>query len=225
MRHDTHPGRAHSGPDQGAQAVGALAEDPVCGMRVDPAVGRRWAEHQGRRYFFCSAGCREKFQLDPRRYVAKASRPAPPAPVGAIYVCPMHPQVRQVGPGACPICGMALEPEVGSAQGPSAELIDMTRRFWIALALTVPVFALEMGSHLTELRMIVAAGTSNWIQLALATPVVLWAGWPFFERGWASLKTGNLNMFTLIAMGIGVAWAYSVVATSAPGLFPPAFRG
>ena len=120
---------------------------------------------------------------------------------------------------------MALEPEVATAAtGPSAELTDMTRRFWIALALSVPVFALEMGGHLTNLHMLVGSEVSNWIQLALATPVVLWAGWPFFERGWASLRTGNLNMFTLIAMGIGVAWTYSVVATVAPGVFPPAFR-
>ena len=138
----------------------------------------------------------------------------------------MHPQIRQLGPGNCPICGMALEPEVATAtEGPSAELADMTRRFWVALSLSVPVFALEMGGHLTHLHMLLADGVSNWIELALATPVVLWAGWPFFERGWASLQTRNLNMFTLIAMGIGLAWAYSAVATVAPGVFPPVFRG
>jgi P-type Cu+ transporter len=138
----------------------------------------------------------------------------------------MHPEIRQDHPGACPICGMALEPEVATeATGPSAELVDMTRRFWIALALSVPVFALEMGGHLADLHAILPEALSNWIQLALATPVALWAGWPFFERGWASLKSRNLNMFTLIAMGVGVAWAYSVVATVAPGLFPLAFRG
>ena len=138
----------------------------------------------------------------------------------------MHPQIRQDHPGACPICGMALEPEVATeATGPSAELVDMTRRFWVALALSVPVFALEMGGHVVDLHRIVPEGLSNWIQLALATPVALWAGWPFFERGWASLKSRNLNMFTLIAMGVGVAWAYSVIATVAPSLFPAAFRG
>ena len=138
----------------------------------------------------------------------------------------MHPQIRQDHPGACPICGMALEPEIATeATGPSAELIDMTRRFWVALALSIPVFALEMGGHLVDLHRFVPEWLSNWIQLALATPVALWAGWPFFERGWASLKSRNLNMFTLIAMGVGVAWAYSVVATVAPGLFPSAFRG
>ena len=147
------------------------------------------------------------------------------APSGAIYTCPMHPEVRRPGPGHCPICGMALEPEVAAlGEGPSAELIDMTRRFWIALALSVPVVVLEMGGHLVDLHALLPETASNWIQLTLATPVVLWAGWPFFERGFASLKTRNLNMFTLIAMGVGVAFAYSVVATVAPGVFPPAFR-
>ncbi|CAN7491587.1 copper-transporting P-type ATPase [Pararhizobium sp. LjRoot238] len=144
---------------------------------------------------------------------------------GAIYTCPMHPQVRQIGPGNCPICGMALEPEVMTAEtGPSAELIDMRRRFWIGLVLTVPVLALEMGNHLTNLHMLLDSKTSNWLQLIFATPVVLWAGAPFFERAWRSIVTRHLNMFTLIAMGTGVAWVYSVVATVAPGLFPTTFR-
>ena len=151
--------------------------------------------------------------------------PAAAAPAGTIYTCPMHPEIRQVGPGFCPICGMALEPVTVTAEsGPSPELADMTRRFWVGLVLTIPVFTLEMGGHLTGLMMLVGRQTSNWIQLALATPVVLWAGWPFFVRGWASLRTTKLNMFTLIAMGIGVAWAYSVVATVSPDLFPSAFR-
>ncbi len=138
----------------------------------------------------------------------------------------MHPEIRQDHPGACPICGMALEPEIATeATGPSAELIDMTRRFWVALGLSIPVFALEMGGHFADLHQFVPESISNWIQLALATPVALWAGWPFFERGWASLKSRNLNMFTLIAMGVGVAWGYSVIATVAPSLFPAAFRG
>ena len=149
-----------------------------------------------------------------------------PVPEGAIYTCPMHPEIRQTGPGNCPICGMALEPEVASADaGPNPELADMTRRFWIALALSLPVVVLEMGGHLFNLHMLISQMTSNWVQFVLATPVVLWAGWPFFERGAKSLVTRNLNMFTLIAMGTGVAWAYSVVATLAPGLFPQAFRG
>src|SRR6516165_1663553 len=149
----------------------------------------------------------------------------PPAPDGTIYTCPMHLQIRQVGPGICPICGMALEPELASAEAvPNRELADMTRRFWIALVLTLPVFALEMGSHLTNLHMLLGQNWSNWLQFILATPVVLWGGSPFFVRGWQSLVTRNLNMFTLIAMGIGVAWLYSVVAILLPGVFPPAFR-
>lgn len=144
---------------------------------------------------------------------------------GVIYTCPMHPQIRQIGPGTCPICGMTLEPEVATeATGPSAELVDMTRRFWIGLVLTLPVLALEMGGHLTNLHMLLGAQLSNWIQLVLATPVVLWAGWPFFERAWASLVNRSLNMFTLIAMGTGVAWIYSIVATAAPSIFPDTFR-
>jgi Cu+-exporting ATPase len=144
---------------------------------------------------------------------------------GTIYTCPMHPQIRQDAPGNCPICGMTLEPEVAALdEGPSAEYLDMKRRFWFGLALSIPVLLLEMGGHLTNLHMILGAQVSNWIQLVLATPVVLWCGWPFFERAWTSLMTRHLNMFTLIAMGTGVAWLYSVVATVAPATFPPTFR-
>lgn len=147
------------------------------------------------------------------------------AATDVIYTCPMHPQIRQIGPGNCPICGMTLEPLVAEKQeGPSAELTDMTRRFWVGLALAIPVFVLEMGGHFLELHRYIAPQLSNWAQFALATPVVLWAGWPFFVRGAQSLLTRSLNMFTLIAMGTGVAWAYSVIATFAPALFPPAFR-
>ena len=149
----------------------------------------------------------------------------PPAPDGTIYTCPMHLQIRQLGPGVCPICGMALEPELASAEAaPNPELADMTRRLWIALVLTLPVLALEMGGHLANLHMLLDQNWSNWLQFIFATPVVLWGGWPFFVRGWQSLLTRNLNMFTLIAMGIGVAWLYSVVAILLPGVFPPAFR-
>ena len=138
----------------------------------------------------------------------------------------MHPEIVRDRPGACPICGMALEPLAPTLNaGPNPELADMTRRFWIALALAAPVFALEMGAHLFGLHQWLTQQTSNWVQLILATPVVLWAGWPFFERAWASLVSRNLNMFTLIAMGTGVAWSYSVVATLAPGAFPAAFVG
>ena len=219
-----------------ADAKSALSKDPVCGMTVDPATAKHKAEHAGATYYFCSAGCREKFVAEPERYLdaegAVAGRAhrerlqrENPAPSSAVYTCPMHPQIRQDHPGNCPICGMTLEPEVAAAtEGPSAELIDMSRRFWIGLALAVPVVALEMTGHLPGVHALVGQQASNWVELALATPVVLWVGWPFFERGWASLKTRNLNMFTLIAMGTGVAWVYSVVATLAPGVFPPAFR-
>jgi Cu+-exporting ATPase len=201
-----------------------LVKDPVCGMMVDPHKTAHHHEHLGRTFHFCSAGCKAKFAASPGRYLGDE----PPSPVqpDAIYTCPMHPQVRQVGPGSCPICGMALEPsEVTAEAGPNPELADMTRRFWVGLALALPVVALEMGGHLTDLHMLLGQQASNWLQLLLATPVVLWAGRPFFERGWASVRSRNLNMFTLIALGTGVAWGYSVVATAAPGLFPAGLRG
>jgi Cu+-exporting ATPase len=192
-------------------------------MSVDPTATAHRARHDGEDYFFCSAGCQTKFVADPERYLKPADEPDPAIP-GVIYTCPMHPEIRQEGPGSCPICGMALEPETVAAEAPpNHELIDFTRRFWVGLVLTLPVFALEMGGHLTNLHMLIPGQMSNWIQFALATPVVLWCGLPFFQRGWASLRTRRLNMFTLIAMGVGVAWLYSVVAVTAPGLFPPAF--
>ncbi|MDP1630223.1 MAG: heavy metal translocating P-type ATPase [Caulobacter sp.] len=219
---DHHAG--HGCCAAGAKPAGSVI-DPVCGMTVDPKTTTHHASHAGANYHFCSAGCRTKFQADPDRYLSKDRAPEPAAPAGTIYTCPMHPEIRQVGPGSCPICGMALEPETVTADsGPNPELADMTRRFWIAVALSLPVFVLEMGGHLFDLHRLIPGQLSNWIQFALATPVVLWAGWPFFERGWASLRTRNLNMFTLIAMGVGVAWAYSVVAVAAPGVFPDAFR-
>ena len=199
-------------------------KDPVCGMTVDPATTQHHAEFGGQVFHFCCAGCRTKFVADPDRYL-EPRETEPPAAPGTIYTCPMHPEVRRVGPGSCPICGMALElATVTADEGPSAELVDMTRRFWIALGLTIPVFALEMGGHVPGLMTSIGRSANDWIQFALGTPVVLWAGWPFFERGWASIVSRHLNMFTLIAMGVGVAWTYSVVAVLAPGLFPPAFR-
>ena len=228
-KHSGHNHPHHDKTALSAEAPGMalLTIDPVCGMTVDPESATLKAEHGGQTYYFCSAGCRTKFTANPAKYLdPELIRAAADAqPKDAIYTCPMHPEIRQVGPGSCPICGMALEPLVATSEsGPNHELIDMTRRFWIGLALTVPVFALEMGGHLTGLHMLLGKQLSNWIQLALATPVVLWAGWPFFTRGWDSLKTRNLNMFTLIAMGTGIAWVYSVVATLFPQIFPPAFR-
>ena len=200
------------------------AVDPVCSMTVDPHTAKHRADYHGHPYYFCSAGCRTKFVNGPQKYL-DAREPEPVAE-DSVYTCPMHPQIRQVGPGSCPICGMALEPELaGSDIGPNPELIDMSRRFWIGIALTVPIFVLEMGSHIAGAHSWVDPNLSNYVQFAFATPVVLWAGWPFFVRGWQSLVTRNLNMFTLIAMGTGVAYAYSLIATFAPGLFPQAFRG
>jgi Cu+-exporting ATPase len=209
-----------------------MARDPVCGMSVDPAAAKARHDVDGRAYFFCCDGCRARFAAAPAKFLATPAAPPPArAPStagedGALHTCPMHPEVRQVGAGACPICGMALEPaEITAESPPNPELADMKRRFWIGLALAAPVVALEMGGHLTGLHQWLGQQMSNWLQLAFATPVVLWAGWPFFRRGWASVRTGHLNMFTLIALGTGVAWAYSVVATAAPGLFPAALRG
>ncbi|MFL5148715.1 MAG: heavy metal translocating P-type ATPase [Microvirga sp.] len=223
------PGLGHPhghGPGDASAGAEHRMKDPVCGMSVDPHTAKHRAEHGGRPYYFCSAGCRTKFLADPARYLdPAATAKAEPVPEGTVYTCPMHPEIRQVGPGACPICGMALEPVLVSLEvAPNHELMDMTRRFWIGLALAAPVVALEMGGHMTGLDRIVPRQTSSWLQLALATPVVLWAGWPFFVRGWQSLVTRNLNMFTLIAIGTGVAWLYSIVATLAPGAFPAAFR-
>ncbi len=207
-------------------APGATVKDPVCGMSIDPHTAAHRADHDGHPYYFCSAGCRTKFIADPAKYLTPAELQShEPVPEGTIYTCPMHPEIRQVGPGACPLCGMALEPAVMTADTPpNPELADFTRRFWIGLALTIPVFILEMGGHVFDIGHLIAPQISNWIQLVLATPVVLWAGWPFFERGWQSIVNRSLNMFTLVAMGTGVAWAYSVVATVAPDVFPPAFR-
>lgn len=208
-----------------------LATDPVCGMQVQRGTALR-TEHDGQEYFFCSASCKERFLADPQGFEVGAvdrssAAPDPAAPVSASeWTCPMHPEIRQAGPGACPICGMALEPVTISADsGPSSELADMTRRFWVAVVLSLPITVLEMGRHLVPwIHEAVPARVSVWLQLVLATPVVLWAGWPFFVRGWASLRSRNLNMFTLIAMGTGVAWLFSLVATTVPGIFPDSFR-
>jgi P-type Cu+ transporter len=212
---------AHAEHHHHAPAEGGVI-DPVCGMTVDPHTAKHRADYHGHPYYFCSAGCRTKFVADPKKYLG--AREPEPVVEGAIYTCPMHPEIRQSGPGACPICGMALEPEMPSADtGPNPELVDMTRRFWIGLVLTAPLMVLEMSGHFGAHWL--SATLGNYVQFALATPVVLWAGWPFFVRGWQSLVTRNLNMFTLIAMGTGVAYVYSLVATFAPGIFPEAFRG
>jgi Cu+-exporting ATPase len=229
-RHAHQPG--HDGA-QGARPAAPAVKDPVCGMDVTAgqAAGGS-AEQAGRTYWFCSSRCREQFVADPPRYVTRHITPPAPATPAArsgerIYTCPMHPQVRQNGPGSCPICGMALEPLVAAGEeGPDPELADMVRRFWVSLVLTVPLLVGVMGDMIPgePIRHLVPARLLAWAQLVLATPVVLWGGWPFFVRGWASIVNRSLNMFTLIALGVGVAYVYSVVGTIAPGLFPASFR-
>ncbi|HEY7845552.1 MAG TPA: heavy metal translocating P-type ATPase [Bradyrhizobium sp.] len=204
--------------------------DPVCGMTVNPETSKHRFEYHSQTFHFCSAGCRTKFAADPARYLDKGRRDADeanaPVPEGTVYTCPMHPEIRQVGPGTCPICGMALEPDVVSLDDtPNPELADMTRRFRIGAVLSVPPVVLEMGGHLVGGRGLIEQTLSNWVQLVFATPVVLWAGWPFFVRGWQSLVTRNLNMFTLIAIGTGVAYVYSLIGTVFPQAFPADFRG
>ncbi len=223
MKHDCCSGHAHSH----APTAEEIAIDPVCGMKVKVATAKNTTVHEGQTYYFCNPKCLQKFTAEPDRYLKPAdAAPAPAVPAGTIFTCPMHPEIRQVGPGSCPICGMALEPaEISLDQGPNEELLDMTRRLWIGGALAVPVVVLDMGGHLLGLHTLLPPGFSNWLLLALATPVVLWAGWPFFVRAVQSIRTRNLNMFTLIGLGTGTAWLYSVVATVAPGLFPASLRG
>ncbi len=201
--------------------AGATVIDPVCGMTVDPAKSQHRLSHAQKTYRFCSAGCRGKFAADPDKYLHRAKGGPAAGSKNAIYTCPMHPEIRHVGPGSCPICGMALEPETGGADH-GGELADMTRRLWISTLLALPVVALDMGGHFSLWHL--PGHISAYAELVLATPVVLWGGWPFFVRGAQSLVTRNLNMFTLIAMGIGVAYGYSIVAALMPGLFPAAFH-
>ena len=207
-------------------------KDLVCGMTVKPESPHHYAYH-GSEYRFCSAKCLAKFQATPEDYLNKSAEAgahahhheAKPA-AGAIYTCPMHPEVVRNEPGSCPICGMALEPRNAPAED-NAELKDMTRRFWSSVALALPVFVLAMGADMLPQALpgSLSMRVLQWVEFALATPVVLWAGWPLLQRGWASLVNRSLNMFTLIALGVGVAWSYSVVALLLPGLFPPAMHG
>lgn len=244
---------SHSQDHKSQAGADRTPRDPVCGMTPKPDTPYRLM-HADQEVLFCSAGCKAKFEADPAKYTKPAGEHAccakptaadeggschahghaphgAPAvdpmtvPAGSKWTCPMHPEIIRDGPGSCPICGMALEPMMPSADaGPNPELIDMTRRFWIGAALALPVLALEMGRHFLGVDRFVPPAWNGWLQFLLATPVVLWAGWPFFERGYQSLKTRNLNMFTLIALGTGVAWLYSLIALAAPSLFPAEFR-
>ncbi|HEX9188727.1 MAG TPA: HAD-IC family P-type ATPase, partial [Vicinamibacteria bacterium] len=219
-----------------------LQTDPVCGMKVDPATARGGShELAGKTYHFCNPRCRERFAAGPEHWLmagpsaaamgAPGPAPAPPAPTAGErveYVCPMDPEVLETKPGPCPICGMALEPRtVTLADEKNPELEDMARRFGVSLALTVPLLALAMGAMLPGhlVHRFVSPAVQGWLELLLATPVVLWGGWPFFERMWSSFRTGHLNMFTLIGIGTGIAWLYSVAAVLLPGAFPGSFRG
>ncbi len=200
-------------------------------MNVDPATTPHRAEHAGIRHYFCSARCRDRFVAEPDRYTRTEPaqpEPAPQAPAGeTAWTCPMHPQIIRDKPGACPICGMALEPmSPTGAEAANPELRDMTRRFWVGLVLSIPLMSIAMADHLAKhaLDAVIAPRVAVWVQLGLGTMAVLWCGWPFFERGWASLATRHLNMFTLIALGTGVAYLYSVVAALAPDIFPASFR-
>jgi len=207
-------------------APGAV-QDLVCGMSVDPATARHRAEHAGHSYFFCSAQCRQRFTAEPARYLIPAAVAPPTAAGQALWTCPMHQQIVRDAAGSCPICGMALEPLVpGIGEPANPELRDMTRRFWVGVALSLPLLAVVMAGHLAKpaLDALIAPRSAVWIQLILATQAVLWGGWPFFRRGWDSLVNRRLNMFTLIALGAGVAYFYSFVAALAPGIFPNSFR-
>ncbi|MDB5309222.1 MAG: silP 2 [Gemmataceae bacterium] len=232
--------------ENGQLSLGLLAPstppaiDPVCGMTVDPAAAAGSVKHDGTTYYFCSRRCVERFQADPQAFLthprpaeehsccgSPPAIPAAPATPGTKYTCPMHPEVVRDGPGTCPKCGMALEPMIPQAGVPEddSELRDMTRRFWVSAGLTLPVFVLAMAPMIPGLNLphqLVAA--ANWVGLGLSTPVVFWAGWPFFVRAWQALRHGTANMFTLISLGTAAAWGYSVVATLAPDLFPAGFR-
>jgi Cu+-exporting ATPase len=214
----------HASPIGASNAHTGTVKDAVCGMDVDPETTMHHAQHAGHAYHFCSSGCRAKFVADPDSYLGDAPKAQPIAQAGAMWTCPMHPQIHKEGPGTCPICGMALEPEEPSLDdAPNPELVDFTRRLWVAGALAVPLLLVSMVSDLLDLHL-VPPGLSPWVQLGLSGPIVLWAGLPFFERGWTSIGTMRLNMFTLISLGVGAAFSYSVVATIAPGLFPASFR-
>ncbi|MFH0795226.1 MAG: YHS domain-containing protein, partial [bacterium] len=246
MEHQ-HPAPPNKSDSPGQAAVpdsssppATPVKDPVCGMTVNPEKSKRTADHAGKIYYFCSDGCLHKFKTDPGKYLDLRS-PQPPTPAAPFspftpfkpftpsssYICPMHPEVEQPGPGSCPKCGMALEPKEIAADEDTSELLDMQRRFWVSCIFTLPVFALAMGEHIpgNPLERLVSGPLRAWIELILSTPVVLWAGQPILQRGWSSLRTLHFNMFTLIALGTMVAYLYSLIATLFPGAFPAAFRG
>ncbi|PYS36040.1 MAG: copper-transporting ATPase, partial [Acidobacteria bacterium] len=209
------------------------AKDPVCGMMVDPQNAAGFCDYPGQSYFFCSVGCLNKFRDDPTHFldthratpIESQSTSSKKAKAGE-YACPMHPEIVRDGPGSCPICGMTLEPRVATGEEENVELISMQRRFWLSVSLTLPLLLLAMSEFIPgdPVRSLFAPRVVAWISLALASPVVLWGGWPFFVRGWQSILNRSLNMFTLIGLGIAVAYAYSGIATLVPQIFPASFR-
>jgi P-type Cu+ transporter len=217
--------------DYRSETSASAVEDPVCGMKASPETAAASVEHAGRTWHFCSRSCFEKFQTNPGKYagskpaVAQSAIPAAITRTPDKYTCPMHPQIVRDRPGQCPICGMALEPRNVSADSANPELADMARRFWIGVALTLPLLAVMVAGMLPGhlLQRILPDSLIGWIEFALATPVVLWAGFPFFKRGWVSIVHRSPNMFTLIAIGTGAAYLYSVAAVVAPGIFPATF--
>ena len=232
MDHTQHHenGHSHSAASDGKTAVTDKVLDPVCGMTVDPTTALSH-KHEGSSHYFCSAGCRSKFVASPDQYLhpqqTDSTAPAATAPAGTIFICPMHPEVRQEGPGSCPKCGMALEPESPSLdEGENVELKDMTRRFWFSVALSLPVLLIAMGEMVPALDPTQWLGhtVAGWVQFALSAPVVLWAGLPFFVRGWQSVVNRSLNMFSLISLGVGAAFSFSVVAILFPNALPASFR-
>jgi len=251
--------------DQKGASAHSMQKDPVCGMTVEPSNTAAVHKHQGKTYYFCGASCAQKFQIDPKRYVAEShAQLVPSVTNGEDYTCPMHPDVRKKGPGNCPKCGMALEPvaptrlthrveytcpmhpeivrsepgncpicgmaleprEISTRDEESPELAEMRRRFWVSLVLTVPLLIAAMGDAIPggPLKQLASQRTWTWVELILGTPVVLWGGWPFFVRAWQSIMNRSLNMFTLIGLGVAVAYVYSLFAALAPGIFPPSFR-
>ena len=222
---------AHHGHEQSHHHAAVAIKDPVCGMSVDPRTAKHRLDHDGETYFFCSAHCLQKFGATPDVYVGGAGaspQTSDEAVAGddAVYTCPVHPEIEQIGPGTCPKCGMALEPkQISADEGPSTEYVDMRRRFWISAVLALPLVVVAMGRHIAPSTFdVVSAGWLNWFELAVATPIVLWAAWPFFERFVASIRTLHPNMWTLIGLGVSAAYLFSIVATVAPEIFPPAFR-
>ena len=217
----------HSHSERDDHQGAPTEKDPVCGMDVNPETAKHTAEHAGETYYFCSAGCKDKFTAAPAEYLHPTKKKVADKNDTRIYTCPMHPEIEQEGPGSCPKCGMALEPLDGDDGGEedTSELDDMRRRFWVSLALTLPIFVIAMGEMLPPLEHLLGKPWLKWVQLALATPVVLWGGAVFFQRGWQSVVHRSLNMFTLIALGTGVAYVYSVVATLFPQIFPGSFQG